>query len=49
MWIDSSFNQGRADLEGEPLTKEETLWVWGIIWTFTLAPIVVLYLIARHL
>jgi hypothetical protein len=44
-------NQGRDIDEGEwaPLTKEESIWVWSIIWTFTIAPVVVLYIIARHL
>jgi hypothetical protein len=47
--IDYGSNQGREPDDGEPLTREESLWVWSIIWTFTIAPVVVLYIIARHL
>jgi hypothetical protein len=44
-------NQGRDIDEGEwaPLTKEESLWVWSILITFTIAPAVVIALVARHL
>jgi hypothetical protein len=39
----------RPEDDGEPLTKEESLWVWSIIWTFTFAPVVIVYLVTRHL
>jgi hypothetical protein len=42
-------NQGDDHMDGEPLTKEESLWVWSILLTFTIAPAVVIALVARHL
>jgi hypothetical protein len=47
--IDFGGNQGRDPEDGEPLTKEESLWVWSILLTFTIAPAVVIALVARHL
>jgi hypothetical protein len=47
--IDIGGNQGRDDEIGDPLTKEESIWVWSILLTFTIAPAVVIALVARHL
>jgi hypothetical protein len=45
---DTGDNRQRYE-DGEPLTKEESLWVWSILITFTIAPAVVIALVARHL
>jgi hypothetical protein len=49
MNINYGNNQGDDQMDGEPLTREESLWVWSIIWTFTFAPVVIVYLVTRHL
>jgi hypothetical protein len=49
MEINYGGNQGDDQMDGEPLTREESLWVWSILLTFTIAPAVVIALVARHL
>jgi hypothetical protein len=49
MNIDFGGNQGNDQMDGDPLTKEESIWVWSILLTFTIAPAVVIALVARHL